>query len=48
MTARVLIEDELRKAVGIDDTAFAAVENAFSCLQKGEVNMPPIMHIAAD
>jgi ornithine cyclodeaminase len=48
MTARVLIEDELREAVRIDDTAFAAVENAFSCLQQGEVNMPPIMHIAAD
>ena len=47
MTARILIESELRKAVGINDTAFAAVENAFSCLQQGEVNMPPIMHIAA-
>lgn len=48
MSARVLNEAELREAVGIDDAAFAAVENAFSCLQKGDVNMPPIMHIAAD
>lgn len=47
MNARVLNEAELRKAVGIDDAALAAVENAFSCLQRGEVNMPPIMHIAA-
>ena len=48
MSARVLNEPELRKVVGIDEVAFAAVENAFSCLQQGEVNMPPIMHIAAE
>jgi len=48
MSARVLNEAELRKVVGINDAAFAAVENAFSCLQRGEVNMPPIMHIAAE
>jgi len=48
MSARILNELELRRVVGINDEAFAAVENAFSCLQQGEVNMPPIMHIAAD
>lgn len=48
MSARVLNEDELRKAVGINDAAFEAVERAFTALQKGDVNMPPIMHIAAD
>lgn len=47
MSARVLNEEELRRAVGINDAAFAAVENAFSALQQGHVNMPPIMHIAA-
>jgi len=48
MSARVLREAELREAVGINDAALAAVESAFSCLQRGEVNMPPIMHISAD
>lgn len=48
MSARVLNEIELRKVVGINDAAFAAVESAFSSLQQGEVNMPPIMHIAAE
>ncbi len=48
MTARVLNEADLRSAVGINEAAFAAVENAFSCLQRGEVNMPPIMHIEAE
>lgn len=48
MSARILNELELRRVVGINDEAFAAVENAFSCLQQGEVSMPPIMHIAAD
>ena len=48
MSPRVLTEAELRKVVGINDASFAAVENAFSCLQNGDVNMPPIMHIAAE
>lgn len=48
MSTRILSETELRKVVGINDAALAAVENAFSCLQRGEVNMPPIMHISAD
>lgn len=48
MTARVLNEAELRKVVGVNDAAFVAVENAFSNLQQGEVDMPPIMHISAE
>jgi ornithine cyclodeaminase len=48
MSARVLNEVELREVVGINEVALAAVENAFSCLQQGEVNMPPIMHISAE
>jgi len=48
MSARVLTEAELRKVVGIDDATFLAVENAFSRLQQGDVNMPPIMHISAE
>jgi len=48
MSARILSEAELRKVVGINDAAFAAVEDAFSCLQQGDVNMPPIMHISAE
>ena len=47
MSARVLTEAELRELVGINDEAFVAVESAFSWLQQGKVNMPPIMHISA-
>jgi len=48
MSARILSETELRNVVGINDAALAAVEGAFSHLQEGDVNMPPIMHISAD
>lgn len=48
MSARILSETELRNVVGINDAALAAVEGAFSHLHKGDVNMPPIMHISAD
>jgi ornithine cyclodeaminase len=47
MSARILNEAELRKAVGINDEALAAVEAAFSWLQQDRVSMPPIMHISA-
>lgn len=47
MDVRILIEEELRRAVGVDHAALDAVENAFSCLQEGRVSMPPIMHISA-
>ena len=48
MSARVLNEADLRHVVGVNDAALAAVEDAFSCLQRGEVDMPPIMHISAE
>jgi len=48
MNARVLNEADLRHVVGVNDAALAAVEDAFSCLQRGEVDMPPIMHISAE
>jgi ornithine cyclodeaminase len=47
MSARILNEAALRELVGINDEAFAEVENAFSWLQQGKVDMPPIMHISA-
>lgn len=47
MSARILNEAELRKAVGINDEALEAVEAAFSWLQQDRVSMPPIMHISA-
>jgi ectoine utilization protein EutC len=42
---QVLNEARLRRAVGIDDEALAAVESAFRWLEEGRVRMPPIMHI---
>ena len=45
MEVLILTETELRRCVAIDDEALAAVENAFTWLQEGRVEMPPIMHI---
>lgn len=46
MEVLVLTESELRQCVKIDNEALAAVENAFTWLHEGRVEMPPIMHIA--
>ena len=45
MNVVILTESELRKAVTIDQETVAAIEEAFSRLAQGKVNMPPIMHI---
>jgi ornithine cyclodeaminase len=45
MPVRILNEAELRQAAVMDDTALAAVENAFTWLADGLVSMPPVMHI---
>ena len=45
MTVRVLNEQEIREVVGIERDSLTAVENAFTWLADGLVNMPPIMHI---
>lgn len=45
MDVLVLTESELRQCVVIDEASLAAVENAFTWLQEGRVEMPPIMHI---
>lgn len=47
MNPRVLDEATLRRAVGTDQQSLLAVEQAFTWLQQGRVNMPPIMHIHA-
>jgi ornithine cyclodeaminase len=43
----VLVERELRQVVGIDESALAAIESAFSWLEQGRASMPPIMHVEA-
>lgn len=48
MSARIFLEAEIRQSVGIDHASLSAVETAFSWLQQGLVDMPPIMHIHAD
>jgi ornithine cyclodeaminase len=45
MSVLILKEAELRECCGIDDDALDAVENAFTWLAEGKVEMPPIMHI---
>jgi len=47
MGVHILTETDLRSVVGIDNQSLDAVETAFSWLQKGLVDMPPIMHISA-
>jgi ectoine utilization protein EutC len=47
MAVRILNEAELRQAVGIDHESLAAIEQAFTWLADGLVDMPPIMHIGA-
>ena len=45
MSVLVLTESELRACVGFDEAALEAVENAFTWLAEGRVEMPPVMHI---
>ncbi len=47
MGVHILTESELRSVVGIDKQSLEAVAKAFSWLQQGLVDMPPIMHISA-
>src|SRR5262245_2731345 len=47
MPTRIVTEADLRRVVGIDAAALAAVESAFTWLQQDRVSMPPIMHVAA-
>jgi ectoine utilization protein EutC len=47
MGVHILTETDLRSVVGIDRQSLDAVATAFSWLQQGLVDMPPIMHISA-
>jgi ornithine cyclodeaminase len=47
MGVHILSESELRSVAGVDLHSLDAVATAFSWLQQGKVNMPPIMHISA-
>lgn len=47
MGVHILTEADLHSVVGIDKHSLEAVASAFSWLQKGLVDMPPIMHISA-
>lgn len=47
MGVHILTESELRSVVGVDRQSLDAVATAFSWLQEGKVDMPPIMHISA-
>ncbi len=47
MGVHILTESELRSVVGVDRQSLDAVAMAFSWLQQGKVDMPPIMHISA-
>lgn len=46
MSVLILSEEELRRCVGSDEEALAAIEDAFTWLAEDKVTMPPIMHIA--
>ena len=45
MPVLVLTEAELRTSVGFDAEGLRAVEDAFTWLSDGKVEMPPVMHI---
>ncbi len=45
MPVLILTESELRQCVGMKRDALSAVENAFTALADGRVEMPPIMHV---
>ena len=45
MDIRVLIEEEIRKCVAMDEEALDEVAKGFTKLAAGEVTLPPIMRI---
>ncbi len=45
MSVLVLTEAELRACVGFDQDCLDAIEDAFTWLCEGKVEMPPVMHI---
>ena len=46
MSVLILSEEELRRCVGTDEDALAAIEDAFTWLAEDRAMMPPIMHIS--
>ena len=48
MAVLVLTEQELRQCTPMDEESLNQVENAFTWLAQGKVEMPPIMHIEVD
>ena len=45
MPVLILTESELRACVGFDADCLRAIEDAFTWISEGKVEMPPIMHI---
>ena len=45
MPVLVLTESELRACVGFDAESLRTIEDAFTWLSEGKVEMPPVMHI---
>ena len=45
MPVLILTETELRACVGFDAECLRAIENAFTWISQGRVEMPPVMHI---
>ena len=45
MPVLILTESELRACVGFDAQSLRAIEDAFTWISQGRVEMPPIMHI---
>ena len=45
MSVLVLTESELRACVGFDPDCLDTIEDAFTSLSEGKVEMPPVMHI---
>ena len=45
MPVLILTESELRACVGFDARSLRAIEDAFTWISQGRVEMPPIMHI---
>ena len=45
MSVLVLTESELRACVGFDERCLRMIEDAFTWISEGRVEMPPVMHI---
>ena len=45
MSVLVLTESELRACVGFDERCLRTIEDAFTWISEGRVEMPPVMHI---